>query len=171
MNPEWIVKVRELLGPICANESCQLYDVESTGARSSRVLKIFIDAEKGATIEQCANVSNALSLLLDVEDIVPGGKYSLEVSTPGLERNLREKWHYEKVIEKVIKVKTESSFMPIQGPATKKGVKLIKGRLKKLMGEDLLIEDEKKRVYQVAINDVAKAHTVFEFDKPGKKKK
>ena len=112
---------------------------------------------------------NALSLLLDVEDIVPGGKYSLEVSSPGLERTLREHWHYTKAVDKTIKVKTAKSYMPEEGPQTKKGVKLIKGILKQVNEDDFLLQDEKNRLYKIILSDVAKAHTVFDFDQAGKK--
>ncbi len=171
LNQDWIDKVKDLLGPICEGESCELYDVESTGSRSSRVLKVFIDAQGGVTIEQCANVSNALSLILDVEDVVPGGKYSLEVSSPGLERSLKEPWHFEKAVNKEVKIKTQQGVMPVQGPETKKGLKLLKGCLKAINGQVLTLEDDKSRVYEIEMTNVTQAHTVFVFDKPGKKKK
>ena len=171
MNESWIKKVKALVKPVCEREGCTLYDVESTGARSSRVLKVYIDAEAGVTIQQCADVSNGLSLLLDVEDIVPGGKYSLEVSSPGLERNLSEDWHYEGAIGKLVKIKTHKSYMPTQGPETKKGVKLIKGILKKVNKENITLEDEKSRVYEVVVADITKAHTVFDFAKASSKGK
>ena len=171
MSEKWITKVKAIVEPVCEREGCTLYDVESTGARASRVLKVYIDAKEGVTIQQCADVSNGLSLLLDVEDIVPGGKYSLEVSSPGLERSLSEMWHYENAIEKLVKVKTHKGYMPIEGPETKKGVKLIKGVLKKVNNESIVIADEKNRVYEVLVADITKAHTVFEFKKVKKGKK
>ncbi len=171
VNESWITKVKTLVKPICEREGCTLYDVESTGARSSRVLKVYIDSKDGVTIQQCADVSNGLSLLLDVEDIVPGGKYSLEVSSPGLERNLSEEWHYEGAIGKLVKVKTHKAYMPTEGPETKKGVKLIKGVLKVVNKESITLEDEKSRVYEVVVADITKAHTVFDFSKASKGKK
>jgi len=171
VNESWITKVKALVKPVCEREGCTLYDVESTGSRSSRVLKIYIDAEAGVTIQQCADVSSGLSLLLDVEDVVPGGKYSLEVSSPGLERLLSELWHFEGAIGKVVKVKTQKGYMPTEGPETKKGVKLIKGVLKKVNKENVILEDEKSRVYEVLMSDITKAHTVFDFAKASKGKK
>lgn len=171
MKPNWIKKVKALVEPVCAREGCNLYDVETTGAHSSRILKIFIDAKDGVTIQQCADVSNGLSLLLDVEDIVPGGKYSLEVSSPGLERNLCETWHYEGAINKLVKVKTVKGYMPEEGPETKKAVKLIKGILKNIDKESITINDDKGRVYKVVLADITKAHTVFDYAQASKKKK
>jgi len=133
--------------------------------------EIYIDAEAGVTIQQCADVSNGLSLLLDVEDIVPGGKYSLEVSSPGLERNLSEEWHYEGAVGKVVKIKTHKGYMPTAGPETKKGVKLIKGVLKQVNKDNITLEDDKSRVYEVVVADITKAHTVFDYAKASKGKK
>ena len=110
-------------------------------------------------------------MILDVEDVVPGGKYSLEVSSPGLERSLKEVWHFEKAIDKKIKVKTEKAYMPQEGPETKKGIKLIKGTLKEVIGDSFLVEDAKNRIYKVVISDVSQAHTVFEFNQGKKKSK
>ena len=170
MQELWIDKIKDLVRPICERENCMLYDVESSGSRSSKVVKVFIDGNKvPVTIDQCANVSNSLSLLLDVEDIVPGGKYSLEVSSPGLERSLKERWHFLKVVNKVIKVKTEKAYMPEEGPQTKKGVKLIKGILKQVNEDDFLLEDAKNRLYKIILSDVNKAHTVFELNQTAKK--
>ncbi len=171
MTNAWIEKVKELVAPICEREGCKLYDVESSGSKSSKVVKVYIEGlDSSVTIDQCANVSNSLSLLLDVEDIVPGGKYNLEVSSPGLERNLKEVWHYQSAINKTVKVKTSTAYMPIEGPETKKGVKLIQGQLSQVNDDSFVVEDNKKRLYKIDYTNVNKANVVFEFNNTKKAK-
>ncbi len=66
---------------------------------------MFIDKAGGVSIEDCANVSRGLNLRLDVEDVIPGGQYELEVSSPGLDRKLTQGWHFEKAVGKTVQVK------------------------------------------------------------------
>ncbi|MEK6554972.1 MAG: ribosome maturation factor, partial [Bdellovibrionota bacterium] len=91
LNEEKTEKIKGLAQEVCEREGCSLYDIEFVGAGRHRVLRIYIEAngEGQVTVEQCANVSRGLSLQLDVEDVIPGGQYELEVSSPGLERMLK----------------------------------------------------------------------------------
>ena len=66
----------------------EVVEVELRGGGKSRMLRIFIDKPGGVTHEDCANFSREVGTILDVEDAVPGGKYVLEVSSPGLDRKL-----------------------------------------------------------------------------------
>lgn len=87
---------------IAEKEGCLLYDIEFSGSGSGRTLRVYIDKESGIGIDECTKVSRAINERLDAEDVIPGGAYSLEVSSPGLERSLRKKWHFAKVLgEKV----------------------------------------------------------------------
>jgi ribosome maturation factor RimP len=79
---------------VVEKEGFILYDVEYV--EKQRKLIVTIDKTGGVSIDDCANVSRALNLLLDVENIVPGeDPYDLEVSSPGLERALKKLWHFE----------------------------------------------------------------------------
>ena len=91
---QMIQKIEILAGQVAEREGVRIYDLEFSGGTQGRVLRVFIDKEGGVSIEDCANVSRGLNLLLDVEDPIPGGKYSLEVSSPGMERILRKSWHF-----------------------------------------------------------------------------
>jgi ribosome maturation factor RimP len=84
----FLAELEPLLRPVV--ESCGVvwWGCEWVQERSTRILRLYIDAvdvEKGITVDECAEVSSQVSPLLDVEDIVPG-EYSLEVSSPGMER-------------------------------------------------------------------------------------
>lgn len=65
----------------------ELVDAELVGGRQHRTLRVYIDGPRGVTVDDCANVSRQLSAILDVEDPFPG-RYTLEVSSPGLDRPL-----------------------------------------------------------------------------------
>ena len=112
-----------------------------------------------------------MSLILDVEDIVPGERYTLEVSSPGLERNLRENWHFDLAKGKLIKVKLQKGYMPVQGPETKKALNSIKGVLQSSDGNKIVLEGEKERIYELDLADITQAQTVFEMNTGNKKKK
>lgn len=111
MNQEWLQKVEKIAEDVCLREGCVLYDVEFLGTGQGRTLRVYIDKDSGgAGIEDCSNVSKGINLLLDVEDIVPGGNYHLEVSTPGIDRLLKKRWHFDKAVGKKIWVRTDQAF-------------------------------------------------------------
>ena len=118
--------VRAMAAEVCERNGLLLYDLEIvTGSRGrGRAIRVFVDKKDGgAGVEDCANVSRGLGLLLDNQDPFPDGHYDLEVSTPGLERALRERWHFEAVIGSQVEIKTRETverFNP--------GVKGLEGR-------------------------------------------
>ena len=98
--------LKKLAQEVCQRESCRLYDLELTGGGKSRVLRVFIlGVDQSVGLEQCAEVSRGLSWLLDTQEhIIQGNSYGLEVSSPGLERTLKEKWHFEEALQELVKV-------------------------------------------------------------------
>jgi ribosome maturation factor RimP len=108
----WREKVSRMAAEVAAREGCEIYDFEFSGGASGRVLRVFIDkvGEGGVSIDDCSNVSRGLNLLLDVDDVIPGGAYNLEVSSPGLERPLRTAVHFERAAGKRAHVKTFDTF-------------------------------------------------------------
>ena len=83
----------------------ELIHLELVGRESSRVLRLFIDAPGGITLDDCAFVSQQVGRLLDVEDPIPS-RYTLEVSSLGIERPLARREHYENVIGERIQLST-----------------------------------------------------------------
>ncbi len=83
----------------------ELIHLELVGRESSRVLRLFIDAPGGITLDDCAFVSQQVGRLLDVEDPIPS-RYTLEVSSPGIERPLARREHYENAIGERIQLST-----------------------------------------------------------------
>ena len=78
------------------SEGIEIVDVDLAGGGRSRLLRIFIDKPAGVTHADCEFISNEVGTILDVEDLVPGGRYTLEVSSPGLERRLTKPADFER---------------------------------------------------------------------------
>jgi ribosome maturation factor RimP len=89
-----VARVTEIAKRVGVSEGIDIVDVELTGAGNRRVLRIFIDKPGGVTHADCELISKQVGTILDVEDVVPGGSYTLEVSSPGLERRLRSPADY-----------------------------------------------------------------------------
>ncbi|MGQ9635201.1 MAG: ribosome maturation factor RimP [Bryobacteraceae bacterium] len=88
MREQTIEKVRQIAERVAQREGLEIVEVEFSGSGRNRVLRIFIDKPGGVTHSDCEFISQQVGTILDVEDAVPGGSYTLEVSSPGLERKL-----------------------------------------------------------------------------------
>ncbi len=103
LDPEAVSeKVKELVQPIIRDMGYRLFDVEFKPERGW-VLRIIIDRADGVTIRDCERVSKSVSALLDVEDPIPSS-YILEVSSPGLNRELKKVEHYDFFKGKLVKL-------------------------------------------------------------------
>lgn len=103
------VRTEELLAPIAAENGVEIYDVEYVKEGSEYYLRAYIDKPEGVNINDCENVSRALSDVLDREDFIPEA-YILEVSSPGLGRTLKKDKHLAKSIGQDVEIKL---FKPI----------------------------------------------------------
>src|ERR1700682_195237 len=89
-------RVREIAERVAASSGLEVVDIEFRGGGKSRTLRVFLDKcaaagsdpLAGVTHEDCAHFSREFGTIVDVEDAVPGGSYTLEVSSPGLDRKL-----------------------------------------------------------------------------------
>ncbi|MFP5352252.1 MAG: ribosome maturation factor RimP [Actinomycetota bacterium] len=99
-------EVRDLAEAVARRRSLLLWDVEMGGQPGRSVVRVFVDAEGGVDIDTVAEVSEEISRGLDLKDPI-GGRYTLEVSSPGLERNLRLPKHFELSVGKRIVMKTK----------------------------------------------------------------
>jgi len=105
-------KIREIAGRVAERHGVELVEAEMRGGGKARTLKITIDKQEGVTHEDCANVSREVSAILDVEDTVPGGSYTLEVSSPGLDRKLLKTEDYVRFTGSRVKLMTRE---PVNG--------------------------------------------------------
>jgi ribosome maturation factor RimP len=127
-------------------EGVELVLLEQVGGKGQKVVRLFIDHADGVTHELCGRVSYAVSVVLD-------GPYTLEVSSPGLERPLRKKEHFEAQVGKKVYVKTR---VPVEG------TKVWQGRLVEVTPDAVLVEDEARRV-KIQLSDISSAHLIYEF--------
>ena len=105
MSKEAIVKqVTEISERVGGSEGIEIVDVQLLGAGRARVLRIYIDRPEGVSHKDCEFVSQQVGAILDVEDVMPGDSYTLEVSSPGLERKLSKPKDFERFIGQKIKI-------------------------------------------------------------------
>lgn len=161
-------QVRNIAERVTASSGLELVEVEFLGSGKARMLRIFIDKAGGVTHQDCENVSREVSTILDMEDVVPGDSYLLEVSSPGLDRKLTKPADYERFKGSLIKVTT---YEPVEGNRS------FRGRLEGIADGKFTIEVEaagkkksKKKQEQVTgskvtieLKNVAKANLVPEI--------
>ena len=94
-------RVRELVEPVVTGAGYSLYDVEHTGG----AVRVLVDREGGVGLDELAELTRRVSRLLDEDDPIPG-RYTLEVSSPGLERPLRTAAHFAGAVGSEVTVKT-----------------------------------------------------------------
>src|SRR3954451_18376663 len=101
--PEKVVAIAER---VAGSYGLEIVEVELKGSGKGRFLRVFIDRSEGVSHEDCSNVSRELSTILDVEDVVPGAAYTLEVSSPGLDRKLLKASDWTRFQGSLVKVST-----------------------------------------------------------------
>lgn len=111
-------KTERLLAPIVEQYGVEIYDVEYVKEGKDYYLRVYIDKPSGVNIQDCENVSRALSDALDAEDFIPDA-YILEVSSPGLGRVLKKDRHLEKSLGETVELK---AYKPIDGQKEFSGV-------------------------------------------------
>lgn len=146
-----VERVRATVEPLLANQSLSVYDVELSGS----TLRILIEGPEGVDLEAIAHMTRLISVALDDADPIPG-KYTLEVSSPGLERPLRTPDHFRGAVGETVTLKLV--------PTAEE--RRVKGTLAD--ADDLGVTVDGHRI---AYDDIDKARTVFEWGpapKPGK---
>jgi ribosome maturation factor RimP len=107
-------RIREIAERVAGSSGLEVVEVELRGSGSARMLRVFLDkpgaaagdALAGVTHGDCANFSREFGTILDVEDAVPGGAYTLEVSSPGLDRKLSKSADFERFVGSRVKLTT-----------------------------------------------------------------
>jgi ribosome maturation factor RimP len=150
--------VRQIAERVAASQGLELVDVELRGGGKARMLRLFIDKPGGVTHEDCAWVSRELGTILDVEDAILGGSYTLEVSSPGLDRKLMKAADYDRFAGCRIRLTTRE---PVEGN------RHFEGRLQGLRDGRVSLEVGSKKVpshtVELDLGNVEKANLVPEF--------
>ncbi|MDX1656317.1 MAG: ribosome maturation factor RimP [Candidatus Competibacteraceae bacterium] len=144
--------LRQLLERTVESMGYELVGVEFHPHRSNALLRVYIDRETGITVDDCQRVSHQISGLLDVEDPIPG-QYSLEVSSPGLDRPLFTAEHFARFAGQQARLNLSTPLA---------GRRRLTGRLGGLRGEAVIIAVEGETL-EVPLNQIDKARLVPEF--------
>jgi ribosome maturation factor RimP len=105
LNREAIIKkVAEITDRVGLEKGIEAVEVELAGSGRARVLRIFIDKPEGVTHTDCEYISHQVGTIVDVEDVIPGGSYHLEVSSPGVERKLSKPADFQRFLGQKAKV-------------------------------------------------------------------
>jgi ribosome maturation factor RimP len=146
-------EITGLAEPILETMGFELVDVEYLCERGRWVLRLYIDKEKGVTLDDCARVSRELGDVMDARDLI-AHSYVLEVSSPGLNRPLRKERHFLGVVGKKIKVR---ACAPVNGRRNFTGT-LIDFR------EDTLFIDSNGERVALHRAEIEKANLVYEYE-------
>ncbi|MDB4968417.1 MAG: hypothetical protein JWN44_4106 [Myxococcales bacterium] len=148
-------KLIQLSEPVIAGQGYELVDLEFKNEPQAAgwVLRVFIDKEGGVSLEDCASVSRELSAVLDVEDAITI-PYSLEVSSPGLNRPLRKEADFARFVGKKAKIRTRHPVGETRRNFSGTLVGVDSGKVKIDVGD---------QVCEVPVDDVEKANLVYEF--------
>jgi ribosome maturation factor RimP len=144
-------QLRELLAPVVAGLGYQLWELEYHPRSGGGLLRLYIDspddaAERGITLDDCERVSHVVSDTLDAADPIPS-HYTLEVSSPGLDRVLRTREHFERFAGERVRLEM---MQPIEGR------KRFAGRLLGVGERDITLELESGRI-SLPIDDIHRA--------------
>ncbi len=152
-----LTKQGELIGvlwtivepPILA-ANMEVLDIEYCRESLGWVLRIFLDAQGGITVEDCAGISRLVGDMLDSTDVIPN-PYHLEVSSPGIDRPLRKIEHFQNHIDDIIEVRTIS---PVENR------RKFKGALKEVSQQAVTVQCE-SRDYSIDIELIERARLLY----------
>ncbi|HEX2494145.1 MAG TPA: ribosome maturation factor RimP [Steroidobacter sp.] len=139
-------QLSELLAPVVAGLGYELWELEFLPRAGGGLLRIYIDSDVGISLDDCERTSHAVSEALDAADPIPG-TYTLEVSSPGLDRVLRTQAHFERFAGERVRLEM---MQPIDGR------KRFTGRLARVGAGEITLELERGEV-TLPIEDIHKA--------------
>jgi ribosome maturation factor RimP len=147
LSEEWVQQVidREV-------EGVELVLLEQLGNRRQRIVRLYLDHPGGVTHELCSRISGVVGDAIDESGEFEEG-YTLEVSSPGLERPLRKRSHFEAQIGKKVYVKTKK---PVEG------AKVWQGTLLEVGTEEIVVKDAVREA-KIPLAEIASAHLIYEF--------
>jgi len=151
-------QVDRIAQPILASKHLELVDIEFVRMGKDAILRLFIDKEGGIALDDCAGVSHELSAILDVEEII-ACNYTLEVSSPGLDRPLKKTEDYLRYVGRLIKVRTYDQFLDDSGNKRKTFL----GTLDGLVEGSIRITLKEGQTASIPLDRVAKANLEFEI--------
>ena len=171
VSPEVLQKITSAADEVAKKEGVEIYDIEFTTGPDGRVLRVYIDKEAGIGIDECSKVARGLNEILDArEEIIPGGAYHLEVSSPGLDRVLKTKLHFEKVVGQKVYIQLLQNLGSLG--AQEKSIQAMKKFEEELLSviENNLVFKFKNEEVHVPMDKIDKAKLVFDMKQNLKKR-
>ena len=153
MQAEVASKIEEIARRVAESEGMEIVEVEVKGGGAHRFVRISIDKPAGVTHGDCELVSQQVGTILDVEDVVPGGRYTLEVSSPGVERKLLNEKDFSRFQGK-------KAIVTLREPLD--GRKTWEGRLAGVVEGRVRLEATGRQL-ELPLTGIAKAHLKFEW--------
>jgi ribosome maturation factor RimP len=141
-------RVQEIAERVAIDHGLELVHAEVAGPDNKPIVRVFIDKPQGVTHDDCSEVSTHIGTILDVEDFIHAS-YTLEVSSPGLERGLYKRADYERFAGNNAKLKTRQ---PVAGQRN------FRGRLLGLEGDEVIFEDRTNGRVQIPLDLITKAN-------------
>jgi ribosome maturation factor RimP len=146
-------KIRQMAERIACSEGLHLVDVELKGGNSNALLRVYIDKAAGVSHADCQLVSEQLSAMLDVEDPIPG-RYTLEVSSPGLDRKLTKPSDFTYFAGRRVRVVLRDAV---------RDEKVFEGRLAGFEDGRIRLDRGEQGVEEFEVTNVRKAQLVVEL--------
>jgi ribosome maturation factor RimP len=150
---EILARVEELIKPLLEAQGVELVDLEFNRPRRGRAtLRLFLDRPGGITLEELARLSRVAGELLDVHDFIVGS-YNLEVSSPGLTRELKKPADYQRYVGRLARITTRAPW---------KGRQVHRGILQGLENEEVFLK-EGPEVHRIPLKEIARARLDLEL--------
>jgi ribosome maturation factor RimP len=147
-------RIREIAEQVAIDHGLELVHVELAGPEGHPTVRVFIDKPNGVTHDDCSEVSNQLGTMLDVEDFIHSA-YTLEVSSPGLERGLYRLADYEKFAGRDARIKSRLAI---------NGQRNFRGRLTGIDGANVVFDDRTSGRVLIPIDAIVKAHLEVDIE-------
>jgi len=151
---EIVERITEIAHRVGNSEGIEIVEVQLLGAGKARLLRLFIDKPGGVSHADCGLISQQVGTILDIEDVVPGASYTLEVSSPGLERKLSKPTDFERFAGQKAKVVLRE---PVENQ------KRWEGTLAGISGEIITLEPSAGKSIHFALSQIEKANLKFEW--------
>lgn len=143
----------DLLSPEAQRHGVEIVTLEIVGAKKSPTIRVYIDTARGVGFDELSSAQVWINKLMDEADPFPGA-YLLEVSSPGIDRPLRTKEHFERFVGSDAVVKTS---VPLDGRSSFKGV------IEAVEGDDIVMECEEARI-RIPLESIKRAHLKGHID-------
>ncbi len=152
-------QLEALLEPIISSMDYEYVGLDYTSQGRHSILRIYIDSATGVNVDDCAKVSHQVGSVLDVEDPI-SDEYTLEVSSPGMNRPLFKLAHYEQFIGEEVKFKT---FRPQNGENIGTGQRKFRGFITSVDGNNIQFTIEENQIISIAFSEIEKGNLVAKF--------